>query len=202
LNPSKAGKISQFVQARIARLSHIHNESMLAATLAKLRRGIGKEPGSLPELWEVTLDGLPETLQGNDDRPSFGERAVHTALTLFALHQQSKDIKEKWMCEPGASLGGAMREMIRRNPDREMAITRRFVAAVTADGYEELVWHLRGLVQLLRTEELKLDYPQLAKELFEYQYPDRRDRIRLQWGRQFYRQSAQDHSDNRSDDKE
>ncbi|WP_019536647.1 type I-E CRISPR-associated protein Cse2/CasB [Paenibacillus ginsengihumi] len=198
MKPSKAGQISQFVQARITRLSHINNESRLAATLAKLRRGVGKEPGSLPELWEVTLDGMPESLQGNDEQPSFGERAAHTALTLFALHQQGK--KEKWMSESGATLGGAMREMIRRNSERETAITRRFLAAVTADSYEELVWHLRGLVQLLRAEDIKLDYPLLAKELFDFQYPIRRDRIRLQWGRQFYWQPPQERSDNGSND--
>lgn len=187
--------ISQFVHAKITRLSHINNASMLAATLAKLRRGIGKEPGSQPNLWEWTLDGLPENLQGNDERPSFGERAVHSALTLFALHQQGKEIKTKCMSEPNVTLGGAMREIIRRDPDREAAIKRRFTATVTADSYEELVWHLRGLVQLLRTEDIKLDYPSLAGELFDFQFPERRDRIRLRWGRQFYSQVTQVHTD-------
>jgi CRISPR system Cascade subunit CasB len=202
MTQSLALQISQFVHARITRLSQTNNPSTIAATLAKLRRGIGKEPGSQPELWEVTLDGLPESLQGNDERPSFGERAVHTALTLFALHQQGKDIKEKCMSEPDTTLGEAIRQMIRRNPDREAAIKRRFMAAVTADSYEELVWHLRGLVQLLRAAEVKLDYPLLAKELYRYQFPGNRDRIRLHWGRQFYWQPSEERSDKKSNDKE
>lgn len=185
MNQSNGEQIRDFVHTRIARLAQI-NHRTLAATLARLRRGIGKEPGSQPELWEITLDELPESLQGNGARPSFGEWAVHTALTLFALHQQGNDIKEICMSESEATLGGAMRQMIRQNPDREEAIKRRFMVAVSANSYEELVWHLRGLVQLLRSEKVKLDYPNLAKDLFYYLFPEYRDRVRLQWGRQFY----------------
>lgn len=194
---SRGGQISEFVHGRITRLKHTNNQSMIAAFLAKLRRGIGKEPGSHPEIWELTIAGLPESLQGIGDQPSYGERAVHTSLTLFALHQQGKDIKTKCMSESGVALGIAMRQLIQRNPDREAAIKRRFTAAVTADSYEELVWHLRGLIQLLRAEDVKLDYPLLAKDLFRFQLPDSRDRIRLQWGRQFYHRPSEGRADNK-----
>lgn len=188
MNPSKADQLRDFVKNRIIRLEQFNNHSLVTATLARLRRGIGKEPGSQPELWEVTLDGLPEKLQGKDERPSFGERAVHTTLTLFALHQQGKEIKEKCMSEEDVTLGKAIRQLIHLNPDREEAIKRRFMTVVTADSFEELVWHLRGIVQLFRSADVKLDYPLLTKELYLYQFPDNRDGIRLKWGRQFYRQ--------------
>lgn len=200
MNHPSGEQVRNFVHTRVSHLAHTSHQS-LAATLAMLRRGIGKEPGSLPGLWEVTLDELPESLQGTDARPSSGERAVHTALTLFALHQQGKDIKEKCMSKPGATLGGAMRQMISQNSDREEAIKRRFMVAVTADSYEELVWHLRGLVQLLRSEEVKLDYPNLARELYDYQFSEYRDRIRLQWGRQFYWQPSEERSNKKLNDK-
>lgn len=189
MNQSSGELVRNFVYTRISRLAH-SNISSRAAELAKLRRGIGKEPGSQPDLWELTLDELPESLEGTDLQPSFGERAVYTALTLFALHQQGKDIEKKCMNESGTTLGGAVRQIIRQNPGREEAIKRRFMVAVTADSYEELVWHLRGLIQLLRSEEIKLDYPNLARDLYHYQFSERRDRIRLQWGRQFYRKSV------------
>lgn len=199
MNQSNGEQVRTFVHTRISRFAKTSNQS-LAATLARLRRGIGKEPGSQPDLWEVTLDELPESLQGTDATPSFGERAVHTALTLFSLHQQGKDINEKCMSESGSTLGGAVRDMIRQNPDREEAIKRRFMVAVTADSYEELAWHLRGLVQLLRSEEVRLDYPNLAKDLFYYQFPGNRDRIRLKWGRHFYWQPSQERVDQNSGD--
>jgi CRISPR system Cascade subunit CasB len=181
---------------------HTTNDSMIAADLARLRRGIGKEAGGQPDTWELILDELPADLQGTGDEPSYGERAVHTALTCFALHQQSKDIKTNCMSESGISLGTAMRQMVQRNPDREAAIKRRFTAAVTADSYDELVWHLRGLVQLLRAEDIRLDYPLLAKDLYHFQFPELRDRIRLNWGRHFYYRPSETRDQNRSNHEE
>jgi len=193
LNQSNGEQIRAFVHSRISRLAQ-RDDQALAATLANLRRGIGKEPGSEPTLWEITLDGLPETLQGTGVKPSPGERAVHTTLTLFALHQQGKNIRLKCMNESGVTVGGAIRQMIRQKPEREEAIKRRFMVAVTADSYEELAWHLRGIVQLLRAEEIKLDYPNLAKNIFHFQFADYRDSIRLQWGRQLYWQPLRERS--------
>lgn len=191
MGQSSREQIRTFVNSRISHLTHTSSPA-LAAMLAKLRRGIGKEPGSQPELWELTLGDLPESLWGTGAQPSYGERAAHTALTLFALHQQGKDINTNCMSEVGATLGGAIRHMIRQNPEREEAIKRRFTVSVTADSYEELVWHLRGLVQLLRSVDIKLDYPNLARDLFDYQFPGNRDRVRLQWGRQLYWRSSEE----------
>jgi CRISPR system Cascade subunit CasB len=81
-----------YVQQQIRRLCESVNESPTRATLARLRRGIGKAPGSMPEIWDITLNRLPEALVGKGELPSRGEWAVHTALTLFALHQQGKDL--------------------------------------------------------------------------------------------------------------
>lgn len=189
-------QVGKFVSSKILRLSQGNNPTAISATLAKLRRGIGKEPGSQPELWEVTLAGLPEVLYGSGDESSFGERAVYAALTLFALHQQGKDIENNCMHEEQVNLGKAMRILILREPDREIATTRRFLATVTADSYDELMWHLRGLIQLLRTQDVKLDYPLLAQDLYKFQFPGNRDSIRLEWGRQFYRNHIKEEESN------
>lgn len=181
------GEIEKFVYSKIAELSQSINQSATTATLAKLRRGVGKEPGSQPELWEYTYHGLPESLQGKGDEPSRAERSVHSALTLFALHQQGKYIRENCMNEKGRNLGKAMRQFINLDSTKELATTRRFLTAVTSDSYEELVWHLRGLVQLLRSKDVQLDYPQLAEQLFRFQIPGSREGIRMNWGRFFYR---------------
>lgn len=195
MKQSNADLVRQYVNTRISGMVQSYSKPMIDATLAKLRRGIRKAPGSLPELWDITLEGLPESLLSKNDRPSYGEWAVYSALTLFALHQQGKDIKNQCMHESNVSLGQAMRQLINRNLEREDAIKRRFVTAVTAESYEELTWHLRGLIQLLRTDEIKLDYSRLAKDLFHFQIPNYRDGIRLQWGRDFYRYSSDQQSD-------
>ena len=45
---------------------------------------------------------------------------------------------------------------------------------------------LRGLVQLLKSESVPLDYALLAKQLYLFNYPDSAAEIKLSWGRDFY----------------
>lgn len=182
----EATQAGVFVKRKISRLYETKNESAARATLAKLRRGIGKAPGSMPELWDATLDGLPETLIGKGNGPTRGEWAVHTALTLYALHQQGKDLKGQCMSSDGEYLGVSVRKLIQNDED-EQRIKRRFDAAATSDSLEEFSHHLRGLIQLLKTKDIPLDYPALAKDLYWFQFPAARDSVRLRWGRDFYR---------------
>jgi len=176
-----------FVKHKITKLSESKNESAARATLAKLRRGIGKEPGSMPEIWDVTLDGLPEKLAYKGSNPTYGEWAVHTALTLYALHQQGKDMKKQCMSKEGETLGISLRKLIKTEED-EKRVKRRFDAAATSDSLDEFSHHLRGLIQILKTQDIPLDYPALTEDLYRFQFPEVRDSVRLRWGRDFYRQ--------------
>jgi len=182
----EARQVRMFVQRKIHWLTEIENESAARALLAKLRRGIAKMPGSMPELWEVTLKDLPLELMGKEQEPSYSEWAVHTALTLFALHQQGKNLKIQCMNQEGEFLGIALRRLI-DNDEEEKRIKRRFDAAATSSNLEEFSHHLRGLIQLLRAQTIPLDYPTLAEDLYWFQFPNARDTTRLRWGRDFYR---------------
>jgi CRISPR system Cascade subunit CasB len=191
----KAKQVGAFVKHKIERLQESKNESAARATLARLRRGIGKAPGSMPELWDATLNGLPEALLSNGDVPSRGEWAVHTALTLYALHQQGKDLKEQCMNRKGESLGVAIRKLIDPEKDNEEAVTRRLNAAATSDSFEEFTRHLRGLIELLKSKGIPIDYPALAEGLYWFQFPDMRDGIRLRLGQDFFRSNEKQGSD-------
>lgn len=181
-----AKQAGSFVKYKIKQLSESQKESTVKSTLAKLRRGIGKMPGSMPELWDTTLNDLPEALAGKGDNPTIGEWAVHTALTLFSLHQQGKDIKKQCMSQDESFIGIAVRNLIHSDDD-EKRIKRRFDAAATSDNIEEISHHLRGLIQLMKAESIPLDYSRLAEDLYRFQFPESRDSVRLQWGRDFYR---------------
>lgn len=184
-------QVKAFIKNQITRLSESRNDSLVRATLAKLRRGIGKAPGSMPELWAVTFDGLPETLTRKWVEPTYGEWAVHTTMTLYALHQQGKDIQENCMNKEGESLGISLRKLIKDEED-ELRVKRRFDAAATSDSLEEFSYHLRGLIQRLKAEDLPLDYVELAEDLYRFQFSEARDSIRLKWGRAFYRMEKKD----------
>jgi CRISPR system Cascade subunit CasB len=194
---SKAKEAGGFVKGKIAWLYARREHSAGKADLARLRRGIGKAPGSVPELWQATLEGLPESLLSLNDKPSYGEWAVHTALTLYALHQQGgKEAGESCMSREGMSLGRAVRSLIEPDRGNEPAVKRRFDAAVTADSFFEVVHHLRGLIQLMKSKDIGLDYPALTEELYRFHFVDQRDSMRLRWGQDFYRVWKEEKSGN------
>ena len=175
--------IRQYVAGRIARLRALPDPARRAA-LANLRRGIGRVPGDLPELWGSFLEGLPEEMQSKNGRPTPAEWAVYLALTLYALHQQSQQAE---MNRPGASLGGAVRLLTGQDREPETGgAFRRFRALATASSMQEVSHHLRGLIQLLRPKAIALDYPQLAADLYLLQFAQAAPRVRLRWGEAYY----------------
>lgn len=158
------------------------------ANLAKLRRAVNTQPGATPEVWDITLGGLPAQVVGKTDDPSFGEIAVHNALALFAIHQQGKG---EFMHKQDQKLGLAVRKFIYVNDaaggfDNESPILRRFNALSTSDSVEELLWHLRSLVTQVRGSNIHIDFVDLAASLYDFHFPESRDRVRLNWGRQLY----------------
>lgn len=168
------------------------------AELAKLRRGIGKEPGEQPELWGILLQDMPESFLGKNG-PSREEWAIYLTITLYALHRQSQPGSVNL---PGNTLGKAVRELAEKNAAagqdwRESSILRRFNALATADSMPEVSHHLRGMIQLMRSAKggtVLLDYPQLAVDLYELQLElegqqlaEQLPHVRLRWGQDLYR---------------
>lgn len=155
--------------------------------LAKLRRGAGKEPGSVPDIWEYTIGALPEGAKED------AENAVHIALTLFAVHRQGTNITglatytgENEKSYP-VTFGAAVRKL--KDGANNEAVTRRFNTAATADTISELAVHVRSLIQLLRTKNIDMNYAKFAEELYLWRFDT--NKIRLKWGRDFWKQNKQ-----------
>lgn len=116
------------------------------ANLAKLRHGIGKKPGEMPELWDVFFNKMSPELFSRTGEPSRSEWAIYISLTMFALHQQGSS--ETVHCE-GRSLGSAAADLMEEKTDESRErIMRRFGPVVTAKDMPELSHHIRGLVPL------------------------------------------------------
>ncbi len=163
------------------------SSSAARADLARLRRGLGKPTGSVPEIWELTIGAVPSSLAGNDDGPSRAEQAAHTALTLYALHQQSLSSP---MHVAGVSFGRAVGRLRSVDQRSEQAVTRRFMAAATAVSIAELLTHVRGLITQLRSAQLGMDYAAFADDVSKLLTPATAQSVRLRWGRDFYRTST------------
>ena len=148
--------------------------------LAALRKGASRDSGELPEIWELTSVEIPEYAS---DAPTREEIAVHTAMTLYAVHQQSRTER---MFVPGRGLGRAARSLI-GPPDEENPSARaRFNALVTSTTVTELRHHLRGLISLLRARNIALDHAMLADDIIRFQQPGGAKKVRLAWARQYY----------------
>lgn len=184
---NKANRVYGFVKYRIDGILSIKDTGAQKAVLANLRRGIGHKPGELPALWGVFLGGLSEDLYGKKEEPNAVEWAVYSALTLFAMHQQGHDPAVEPMHRKKTGFGAAMARLV-HNKDDEDRVRRKFNMAATASDMEEESWHIKSAVQLLRTEGIPLDYAALARDLYRFQYPDSRESVQLEWGRDFYRQ--------------
>ena len=147
--------------------------------LAALRRGVSRSPGELPEIWELTRVEVPD---GAGDAPTWEEIAVHTAMTLYAVHQQSRT---EPMFRPGIGLGSAAHDLVGRDEENPSA-RARFNALVTSTTVAELRHHLRGFVSLLRARGIALDHAMLADDVLRFQQPGGAKKVRLAWARQYY----------------
>lgn len=220
------GDLGRAVDREITRLQgdHIERSSPSArAQLARLRRGLGKTAGSVPDIWESTVGLVPRDLVWDSDEPSRAELAAHAAMTLYALHQQSQDTK---MHKPGVGFGTAVRRLAAgdgtksaagdgaksarkegkednakggKEDGRKQAVTRRFMAVATAQTINEVLFHVRGLITQLRREKYPLDYAMFAEDVLKLLTPGRENQVRLAWGREFYRTPSADRSDKDGD---
>ena len=195
---SKKQLIQQYVCKKISTILGQKETGMGKAALANLRRGVGKKPGELPELWGMFLKDAPDELCGSGigaEEPSREEWAIYIALTLFAVHQQGSE--KSVNCEK-VSLGEAAAALMDDGTDEARErILRRFAPVVTAESTEELAHYLRSLVQLFKSKGITLDYPQLAGDLYSFQFEDTKKAVQLKWGRGFYQYNKEEKNNER-----
>ncbi|WP_228992002.1 type I-E CRISPR-associated protein Cse2/CasB [Streptomyces sp. DH8] len=181
--PAPADPVAEVVRSEIGRLQqgYLSDRSEAVAALARLRRGAGKDTATIPDLWGLLDTELLHTTPGT--RPDEAEAAVFTAMTLYALHQQSRSTAMH--CTGGDELGAAVRRLM---PPGEIdePVRKRFVRAGSAPTLTVLAARLREITLLLRGEDLSLDYALLAEQLYAWQLPGGRDRVRRSWGRSFH----------------
>ncbi|MER6361788.1 type I-E CRISPR-associated protein Cse2/CasB [Kitasatospora sp. NPDC001527] len=160
------------------------DESRSVARVAQIRRGAGRRIGDLPELWGLT--GLERLYPNGRTGPSdaLAENAMHTAVTLWSLHQQSH--RDAGMHRPGGpQLGSAVRQLMPID-DIDEPLRKRFVRAGSAPTFDILAQRLREIVLLLRRAAVPLDYGLLADQLYRWQLPTHRGEVNRSWGRGFH----------------
>lgn len=180
-------QIEDYMRRRLSDFASDPNAGRVRAQLATLRRGVGRKPGDMPDLWGLLFADMPEEMMSRTAEPTAAEWAAYTALTLYATHQQGTEINRQNMHtgQETGRLGKAVARLVKNADDRER-IARRFNAFATASDMTEAAHHLRGLIQLLRAEEIPLNYIRLAGDLYHFQNPEYAPDVRLSWGQDFY----------------
>ena len=179
--------LSNYVTRKVMSLYHQKDAGSSAATakLAQLRRGSGTDPVSHPELWGIIFGenedthDFPEHYRGKYDTPTRGEYATFTALTLHALHQQSRS---QPMHVTNFRFGTAVGQLVRQTSE---SMKKRFDALLKARSESARRHYLRSLITLLRSEEIAFDYGQFAQDYMQLQNPEKRDAVILRWSREF-----------------
>lgn len=184
---SDVDRMADHVGRTASRLQREYRDDRASAVadLAILRRGVSQGPGADVRVTALTIGDLYADSTHLPDEPSSAERAAHAALTLFAVHQQSR--RDRAMHQSGYSLGRSLR-LLGKNVGEggRDAVRRRFTALATAETPDEALHHARGLIQQLRAANIPLDYAQFARDLYWLQRGGG-DRVRRTWGLDFYR---------------
>ncbi|MFF0205802.1 type I-E CRISPR-associated protein Cse2/CasB [Streptomyces sp. NPDC005017] len=188
------GRITRLAADRITywQNGYLRDQPAAVAALARLRRGAGRDAAALPDLWGL-IDTSPLHAADGHARPLRetelvrAEDAVYTALTLWALHQQSRGSRMHRTHTAGlpGGLGAAVRRLMPAG-DIDEAVRKRLVRAGTAADLTALAQRLRDIVTLLRGADIPLDYGLLAGQLYAWQWPDGPAAVRRAWGRSFH----------------
>lgn len=168
----------------IARLVQLKDRDDRGA-LAALRRGLGKPPGTVPEMFPYVEPFIP--VNGYARHVD----AAYLVASLFGLHPvhgaPSEDARSRQQRGFGASL--ARIRLREGTTDEDDGVARRFGALLNCD-HEGLPTHLRHLMKLLdsRSRDAPIDYTQLYDDITDWEAPDRF--VQRNWAAGFWRRAA------------
>lgn len=153
------------------------------ADLANLRNSVNGSAKAMGSVWQLLFQTMPEEFLSNDGDMTKEEKAILSAMQLYAIHQQGS--KEKVNFDENKNFGYSLSDL--RGNDSK-AIDRRFNSMITSSTIKELSHHIRHMVSLLKAAKgsIKVNYPKLAKDLYMFEI-GYKDRLRLDWSRSYYR---------------
>lgn len=138
--------------------------------LAALRRGLGKPPGTAPEMFRYVVPFVSH-LPVRDQDPFF------LVAALFASHPEATS---------EGNMGDTMHRVAMSRGDAE-STERRFVALLNAHG-DDLPGHLRHAIGLAAGAQVPVNYAQLIRDLNSWD--DERRIVQRQWAASFWKREA------------
>ena len=175
--------------ARILRiLDNTRDTPNTKAKLASIRNSINKDSTANMDAMAFVFQNIPEDFLGYNKNLNDYEKAILTAVQMYALHQQAKTdsvLKLDYVeGERRQNLGDAFHSL---RGDDSKAIDRRFNAMITSSNFDELSHHLRQMIKLLKAKsDAKVDYASLADDLYWF-LKNQREGLKIKWSRSYYK---------------
>lgn len=182
-------KVGKFIYRKLSQITALSDQGEGKEMLSLLRKGVGHVPGDDPKLLGVILIDMPEEFFSKGTEPTKEEWACYIALTLYAMHQQGNSPKLNSMNSGNKiSLGKAMAEyaLLSGDSNAQQRMAVMLQALATSKDMKEFSYHLKTVIQLLKTKGIALNYPRLAEDIYDYQFEDRKSGIFLKWGQDFF----------------
>lgn len=178
------------------------SSSSSKAQIANLRNSIGKPVSQTIDIWPIIFEYFPQEFLGKDKVLSFEEKAILNTLQLFALYQKGvSESAYKYNEEsiPFANIGKSLSNL--RTGDDIKAVDRRFNAMITSTTYEELIYHLRQMIKLLKSKlktDVFINFPELTNDLYWY-LRGYEENVKLKWAKSYYSSNMKLEGDNHDD---
>lgn len=137
--------------------------------LAALRRGLGRPPGTVPDMY-------PHVLPWARDR--WREDACYLVGSLFALHSEGRE---------EGNMGTAFAIMRSRDTKASESLERRFIALLNSHR-DELATHLRSAVSLLKAKDVPVNWHRLLRDILYWDHESHF--IQQNWAREFWGREA------------
>ncbi|MDO5027510.1 MAG: type I-E CRISPR-associated protein Cse2/CasB [Tissierellia bacterium] len=184
---SKSKMVFSTTNKIISIISNSLDISNTKGILSKLRNSTGKPFEEIPSSLQIVYENIPEELLNPNYNISNAERAIITALQLFAIHQQSKSYSVNEIKEDRAWDNFGYSLSFLRDGGKNIALDNRFNAMIRSTSFEELTNHLRQLVKISKSSDknIRINYPKLAIDLYKF-LNNGQENIRLNWARAYY----------------
>lgn len=142
------------------------------AALASLRRGLGREPGTTPDVYRVVGSRTARLLE-------WEERWYHLIASLYALHPEGT--------EQDANMGAHFAQAVDPTSDNKDAVERRFTTLLNAH-VDDLPFYLRQAISFLKAKEVHVNWCNLLVDVLFWD--DEEMTVQRKWARQFWGRMA------------
>ncbi|WP_410504764.1 type I-E CRISPR-associated protein Cse2/CasB [Ligilactobacillus salivarius] len=117
------------------------------------------------------------------------EKIIYMILRLYAIHQQGKNDQ---VCEFNRNEGRTFIDeliRLRRLLDDVNGLDRRVNNLLATNNINYFYKQLVSLIKIMKSknDDFKIDYVNLAKDMYYLQYYSSSKKIRLAWGKKYYK---------------